>query len=45
MRAGEDSGDEKRMEVGKEEDVSDAQHSGASSRTGILNYEYRKGSP
>ena len=32
IRAGEDSSDEGRWEIGKEEDVSDAQHGGASSR-------------
>ena len=38
MRAGEDGSDEERCGVGKEEDVSDAQHSGALSRTGTLSY-------
>ena len=40
MRGGEDSSVEEGWEVAKEEDVSDAQHGGASSRRGISGYEY-----
>ena len=36
------SSDEERWEMEREEDVSDAQHGGASSRRGILRYELQE---